>query len=635
MAYKFQLGQARLSGSVIQEGNVTAESSQMSASTIALDDASGIAGDGMENQSGNLGISALGVTNAMLAGNIASSKIAELNNFDTADLAEGTNLYYTEARWDAKLAAADTGDLAEGSNLYYTDARARAAVSVDLSSNGGRGSVSYNSSTGVISYEGVTQAEIRGDISVNDVGGDGSLAYNSTTGVITYTGPSAAEVRAHLSVSDSNSIDMSLANGDFSADVLVDDSSLEIDAANGVQVKALGITNSMLSGGIASTKIAELNNFTTSDLAEGSNLYYTTARWDAKMAAADTGDLAEGSNLYYTDARVHAALSVADSTSIDMSYDAAGEFSAVIQPLGVTNAMLSGAIASSKIAELNAFDTDDLAEGASNLYYTQARWDAAFAAEDTDGLSEGASNLYYTDARVRAAVSVSDTNSLDMSFSSATGVFSGDVLVDSDALEVTVNGVALKSTIAGNRTFNNDVTIVGDLAVQGALTYIETTNLSVADALITVGSGSSAFAGDYGLEFGAQGAGWASIKTSLDIDGNGLDGFEFSHPIKASEFHGLFVGSMIESVQTLTAGATIDEANGVQILLDHATAQSFTLPSAASIQGLVLKIKRIGSGESTIVPNGSELLEGASEIKLESQGAAVSIISDGTDYHVI
>ena len=57
----------------------------------------------------------------------------------------------------------DTADLTEGTNLYYTDARSRSAISV------------------------------------TDAGGDGSLAYNNTTGVITYTGPSAAEVRAHFS----------------------------------------------------------------------------------------------------------------------------------------------------------------------------------------------------------------------------------------------------------------------------------------------------------------------------------------------------------------------------------------------------------------------------------------------------
>jgi hypothetical protein len=52
---------------------------------------------------------------------------------DTDDLSEGSNLYYTTARWDSKLAAADTGDLSEGSNLYYTDARVGTYISGDRS----------------------------------------------------------------------------------------------------------------------------------------------------------------------------------------------------------------------------------------------------------------------------------------------------------------------------------------------------------------------------------------------------------------------------------------------------------------------------------------------------------------------
>ena len=48
----------------------------------------------------------------------------------TANIAENTNLYYTNARADARIAAADTDDLSEGSsNLYYTDARVDARVS--------------------------------------------------------------------------------------------------------------------------------------------------------------------------------------------------------------------------------------------------------------------------------------------------------------------------------------------------------------------------------------------------------------------------------------------------------------------------------------------------------------------------
>jgi hypothetical protein len=43
-------------------------------------------------------------------------------------------------------------------------------------------------------------------ISVLDVGGDGSLSYDNTTGVITYTGPTATEVRAHFSAGTGISI---------------------------------------------------------------------------------------------------------------------------------------------------------------------------------------------------------------------------------------------------------------------------------------------------------------------------------------------------------------------------------------------------------------------------------------------
>ena len=43
-----------------------------------------------------------------------------------------------------------------------------------------------------------TNTRARTAISITDSGGDGSLSYNSSTGVITYTGPSASEVRAHF-----------------------------------------------------------------------------------------------------------------------------------------------------------------------------------------------------------------------------------------------------------------------------------------------------------------------------------------------------------------------------------------------------------------------------------------------------
>ena len=55
----------------------------------------------------------------------------------TTGVAEGTNLYFTNARADARIAAADTDDLSEGStNLYHTIARAKAATVLDAIVNG-------------------------------------------------------------------------------------------------------------------------------------------------------------------------------------------------------------------------------------------------------------------------------------------------------------------------------------------------------------------------------------------------------------------------------------------------------------------------------------------------------------------
>ena len=66
--------------------------------------------------------------------NLQTGSNLDLSSKDTGDLSEGSNLYYTNARADARIAAADTGDLSEGSNLYYTDARADARVALVVDS---------------------------------------------------------------------------------------------------------------------------------------------------------------------------------------------------------------------------------------------------------------------------------------------------------------------------------------------------------------------------------------------------------------------------------------------------------------------------------------------------------------------
>ena len=67
-----------------------------------------------------------------------------------------------------------------------------------------------------------------------------------------------------------------------------------------------------------------LTGFTTTNLTEGSNLYYTDGRFDTRLAAKTTDNLSEGSsNLYYTDARVTSVLNNNVTFGGDVTFDSA------------------------------------------------------------------------------------------------------------------------------------------------------------------------------------------------------------------------------------------------------------------------------------------------------------------------
>ncbi len=111
----------------------------------------------------------IGTLVANLEGNVTGT-VSSLSNHTTTNLAEGTNLYYTNARADARvnlqtganldLSSKDTDDLSEGTtNLYFTTARARA---------------SFTEGTGVT----ITNGEIA-------IGQDVSTTSNVTFGNIT------------------------------------------------------------------------------------------------------------------------------------------------------------------------------------------------------------------------------------------------------------------------------------------------------------------------------------------------------------------------------------------------------------------------------------------------------------------
>lgn len=157
----------------------------------------------------------------------------------TDDLTQGsTNLYYSSSLFDSDLGTKTTDDVTQGqANLYYdsdrTQQNARDAITVSGDA------LSYNASTGTITYSEVTYAgfdsdfglkttdnltegsnlyfttqRVRDSLSISTDAGDGSLAYDSATGRISYTGVTASETRSHFSVAGDLSYDSAL--GQFS-----------------------------------------------------------------------------------------------------------------------------------------------------------------------------------------------------------------------------------------------------------------------------------------------------------------------------------------------------------------------------------------------------------------------------------
>ena len=118
---------------------------------------------------------------------------------------------------------------------------------------------------------------------------------------------------------------------------------------------------------------------------------------------------------------------------------------------------------------LTNFDTDDLSEGSSNLYFTNARADARISAATTDDLSEGSSNLYYTDARAQAVSInnvVEDTSpqlggNLDLNSNDITGT--GNIS--------TTGNLTLTSTNTGS-SFNPIIDLVRDSSSPADADYL-------------------------------------------------------------------------------------------------------------------------------------------------------------------
>ena len=107
----------------------------------------------------------------------------------------------------------DVQELASPTNRYFTEARARAAIS--LTTTGNSGASTYSSSTGVLNVPTYTLAGL-GGITAGFLSGGIGITYNSTTGVISYSGTVYTDASIRALVSAGTGLSYNSTTGVFS-----------------------------------------------------------------------------------------------------------------------------------------------------------------------------------------------------------------------------------------------------------------------------------------------------------------------------------------------------------------------------------------------------------------------------------
>jgi hypothetical protein len=310
-----------------------------------------------------------------------------------------------------------------------------------------------------------------------------------------------------------------------------------------------------LTGDVTGT-VSSIANHSTSDLSEGTNLYYTTARFDSAFSGKSTSDLTEGTNLYFTDERVDDRVNnlLVAGSNVTLTYD------------DVANTLTIAATEDN----LSNNDTDDLAEGSANLYFTDARARAAISVSGDLSYNSTTGVISFTertDAEVRGLVSASG----DLSYNSTTGVFSFTERTDAEVRGLISGGTGVtynNSTgvisigqavgTSDNVTFG-DVIVSGDLTVSGTTTTVNTETINLADNIILFNSNATGTPTENaGIEIER---GDATNKTLLwnETDDKWTVG---SETFVAGTFEGALTGNVTGTVSSLANHDTDDLSEG-------------------------------------------------------------------------
>ena len=276
----------------------------------------------------------------------------------------------------------DTDALSEGvTNLYFTDQRALDATSAAYDVAGAAAAAQTAAQT----YTDDEISTLEGSLQTyaDNAESDANSYTDSLIGDATVDGTAGNTVKDRIDTAVANLVDgapellntldeLALALGD-NPDVITN-----LTTSIGTKVSKSGdtMTGALTLSGAPTADLHAATKKYVDDTDSATRTYVDDeiATVNGTISALDTDDVAEGTNQYFTDAR--AKTSAAD----------------LLTTATLTNIQITGNGSGLTITAENGVadsDTDDLAEGATNLYFTDARAQAAVATDISDAVAAG------------------------------------------------------------------------------------------------------------------------------------------------------------------------------------------------------------------------------------------------------
>ena len=445
----------------------------------------------------SLSTDATGSSNFINAGDTATIPlILSTVNTDVGTWGNSTHVGRFQVNGKGLVTAASSPEINIPHNQVTDfDSAGRALISV--SDSGGDGSLSYNNSTGVITYTGPSAAEVRAHLSATFASGDGAFAYNSGTGVFTMTGPSASETRAHFSAtfaSGDGAFAYNSATGVFTmTGPSASETRAHFSASNGVdydsstgafQAVESEIQHDSLDGFVANEHIDHSGVTLTAGAGLTGGGDITTSR--TFNVVGGTGITVNANDIEVTVADVRGMFSATDAGGDGSFSYSNGVFTYTGPSASETRAHLSAS---------NGVDYDS-STGAFQAVESEIQHDSLdgfVANEHVDHSSVSVT----AGTGLTGGGTIASTRTLNVIGGDGITANANDIEVDSTVIRTTGN-----QSLAGVKTFTGNIdmtsawieggiTVRGDLDVIGDINSVTQTDLLVTDASITLRQGAS------------------------------------------------------------------------------------------------------------------------------------------------